>query len=202
MQNQIAIYFPHSFPFLSSCWSTRLVCGQFGVTVGRDCSTRPPGKPRSCVSRAKLTHSSKLRGPCPQDLILLGDSRFIAWRQGCPFLRECRRDTGYFVLFRRVWATALSLDPLKSQPSAMCYTRSFGGACNKYLYQEDYPTHTHTPHTHTQHTHTHTHTHTHIYNICEDHLINKVIFWKKKQNQLGFLQNFFININPALIGID
>ena len=55
--------------------------------------------------------SSHLRGPYPQALTLLGGARFITWRLSRLFLGECRRVSGYFWSHRRVWDTALCLDP-------------------------------------------------------------------------------------------
>ena len=79
-------------------WVHDLFCvgGEFGVMVGRDCLVQSLGKPSHRVLRAKLNHSSSLRGMYPQALTLFGGARFNAWCLKRPFLGECRRDPRHF----------------------------------------------------------------------------------------------------------
>ena len=87
------------------------------LLIGRDCLTRLPEMHGGCVSQARLTYSKSLRST-PLAITHLGGARFLAWRMKRSFSGECRLGLKYFMLARRVWATVLRLDPLKTRPCA------------------------------------------------------------------------------------
>ena len=120
--------------------SMRLVWDQIMLWWGLvywDCLTWLSGKPSSCVSRTKLTHSSSFRGQSSQVLTLSRGTTFIAWRLRCLSLGECRRELRYFYARQACLGYGSVPGPTSKMPCATfaCLVGCATNKCTRKLVQ-------------------------------------------------------------------